>query len=63
MQISQLTFHVNDGPIALLIVDIRRWIHGLNFAEVDVGLAGTHIPKIKDDFVFIMNPLAVEFFI
>lgn len=54
---------MNDSPVAFLIVDIWGWIHGLNFAEVDVSLVGTHIPKIEDDFVFIMNPLAVEFFI
>lgn len=55
--------HVNDSPIALLIIDIWRWIHGLDFAEIDVSLAGTHIPKIEDYFVLIVDPLAVEFFI
>lgn len=54
---------MNDGPVALLIVDIWRWIHGLNFAEVDVSLVGIHVPKIEDYFVFIKSPLAVEFFI
>lgn len=54
---------MNDRPIALLIVDVWGWIHGLNFAEVNVSLVDTHIPEIEDDFVFIMNPLAVEFFI
>lgn len=63
MEVSQLTFHMNDSPIALLIVDIWGWIHDLNFAEVDVSLVGIHVPKIEDYFVFIMMPLAVEFFI
>lgn len=60
---SQLTSDMNDSPIALLIIDIWRWIHGLDFAEVDVSLAGTHIPKIEDYFVLIMNPPTVEFLI
>lgn len=62
-KISQLTFHMNDSPIALLVVDIWGWIHGLDFAEVDVSLVDTHIPKIEDDFVFVMSPMAVEVFI
>lgn len=54
---------MNDSPVALLVVDVRGWIHDLNFAEVDVSLVGIHVPEIEDDFVFIMTPLAVESFI
>lgn len=54
---------MNDSPVALLIIDIWRRIHGLNFAEVDVSLAGSHIPKIEDYFVLIMISPTVEFFI
>lgn len=54
---------MNDSPVTLLIVDIWGWIHDLNFAEVDVSLVGIHVPNIEDDFVFMMTPLAVKFFI
>lgn len=55
-----VTFHMDNGPIALLIVYVRRWIHDLNFAEVNIRLVNKQIPEIECHCFIAQFPITVE---
>lgn len=53
-------FHMDNSPVTLLIVYIRRRIQDLDFAEVNIRLVNVQIPEVECHcFVAILH-IAVE---
>lgn len=55
-----VTFDMDNGPIALLVVYVRRRIHELNFAEVNICLVGVQIPEDEGHCLIVHCHITVE---
>lgn len=53
-------FYVNNSSIAPLVVQVRRRVHELNFAEVNICVIDVQIPETERHCFVVEIPVAVE---